>query len=311
MDPSVEAFFEMRKLVHARASFVQRVARRRTPIIVDMVMFFMGQTLTWGKDAFQGLVSTKALEYCLLPGVQIIERTRREMKGIAMKTGRMEVFARGLKRAGTLGTFGVFFALLCGALLVSGQVSANGHAIIGRDAVLDDLDDALAIIGQLEFQSQACHGGSCVRMNKNISKLERKLRRLKKHIRRAPSRRHNANVDLRHDVFPYGQPAAGPVHRVIDRASFSALLAVMRDESFADDKLRVVRQAARDSYFMVDHVLRILDLFSFGDDKLKALKMLAPRIYNPAQSFRVYEAFDFDSDRDRAAEILGRNAHRH
>ena len=49
----------------------------------------------------------------------------------------------------------------------------------------------------------------------------------------------------------------------------------------------------------------MLKLFSFSNAKLKALGMMARRITDPQNAVEIYRMFDFFSDKDKAAEMMG------
>ena len=50
--------------------------------------------------------------------------------------------------------------------------------------------------------------------------------------------------------------------------------------------------------------MRLLGLYDFENDKLSALKLLAPRLTDRENKFKIYKAFDFDASRDQAKKIL-------
>ncbi|RMG17171.1 MAG: DUF4476 domain-containing protein [Deltaproteobacteria bacterium] len=98
------------------------------------------------------------------------------------------------------------------------------------------------------------------------------------------------------------EPAAGAYG--MPPADFERLLAAIRDEDFADGKRRVVEDSAESWTFTCKQVASILELFTFGDDKLAALRVLAPRLVDPENAYTIYRVFEFDSDKDEARSIL-------
>lgn len=95
--------------------------------------------------------------------------------------------------------------------------------------------------------------------------------------------------------------AAGPCGSEGDLKEASAAIA---EESFSSGKLRVLGDVASSRGFCVDHVVVLLRLFDFEADRLSALKLLAPKITDKQNKFKVYKAFDFDGSRDEAKKIL-------
>lgn len=102
---------------------------------------------------------------------------------------------------------------------------------------------------------------------------------------------------------PAQQPiaAAGPCGSDSDLQQVSSAI---ESESFSAGKLRVLGDAVEARGFCVDHAVAVLKLFSFENDRLSALKLLAPRLSDRQNKFKVYKAFDFDSSRDQAKKIL-------
>ena len=47
-----------------------------------------------------------------------------------------------------------------------------------------------------------------------------------------------------------------------------------------------------------------MKLFDFEADKIAALKLMAPRLTDRQNKFKIYKAFDFDASRDEAKKIL-------
>jgi hypothetical protein len=82
------------------------------------------------------------------------------------------------------------------------------------------------------------------------------------------------------------------------------LVAAVAAEAFADDKLGVLELGLRGQYILVSDVRALLDQFSFGDDKLKALRQIAPAIADRDRQFELLEAFSFSDDKKKARAIL-------
>ena len=76
------------------------------------------------------------------------------------------------------------------------------------------------------------------------------------------------------------------------------ILEVLEAESFSDGKLSALRSVIPNRYFTVSQVIRLMDNFDFGDDKVSAASLLFPQVEDPENWYRVYGALDFDSDRE-------------
>jgi hypothetical protein len=100
------------------------------------------------------------------------------------------------------------------------------------------------------------------------------------------------------------RPPAPPAPQEMNAESFWQLQQAIERESFQDDKLKVLGAAAPYSLFTVSQVGQILDLFPFGEDKVKALRTLNPRILDHANGFQLFAHFRFDDEKEAARQIL-------
>ena len=50
--------------------------------------------------------------------------------------------------------------------------------------------------------------------------------------------------------------------------------------------------------------LNWMKIFTFDDERLKALSMMAPHIVDPQNATDIYKLFSFDSDKEKAGEIM-------
>jgi hypothetical protein len=95
---------------------------------------------------------------------------------------------------------------------------------------------------------------------------------------------------------PPGTPAAGPGD--VDR-----IVAAVEAESFADGKLSALEFSARGARITAAEARRVIDLFTYSGDKLKALTTLRGAITDPANWNQVVDAFTHSSDRDAARKL--------
>lgn len=104
---------------------------------------------------------------------------------------------------------------------------------------------------------------------------------------------------------PPPPPSFGPPC-LMHQGGMSALVGAIQGESFSSGQLRVLADAAQGHCFRVTQVAEVLPLFSFEDDKLKALEMMASGLVDRQNAFRIYSLFTFESSKDRARRILSR-----
>lgn len=90
----------------------------------------------------------------------------------------------------------------------------------------------------------------------------------------------------------------------LDDASFSKLYNKVKKASFDDNKFDLIEVASLGCYYSCAQVVRIMKIFSFDDSKMKVLSMMAPRIVDLQNATDIYRIFTFDSDKEKAANIL-------
>ena len=99
---------------------------------------------------------------------------------------------------------------------------------------------------------------------------------------------------------PLPRPRATP----IDADTLHQLLQAIDAESFTENRLSVLKQAAGFHYFTIEQVARILPMFTFEEAKLEVLTLLRPRILDPQNGFKLDAQFFSSSAKQRAQRIL-------
>ena len=84
---------------------------------------------------------------------------------------------------------------------------------------------------------------------------------------------------------------------------FSMMCKVVKDASFSDKMIGVIKVACISSYFTSKQCAQLLSMFSFENDKLKALKVLHPRMLD-IDAKPILKQFTFSDNKDKAIEIL-------
>lgn len=119
---------------------------------------------------------------------------------------------------------------------------------------------------------------------------------------------YHSNTPLGYGRRPGAYPAVpvpNPSCYGLDDESFTILYNKVRDASFDDNRFDLIQVACLGCWFSCSQVAGLLKLFSFSDAKFKALGMMARHITDPQNAVEIYRMFDFSSDRDKAAEIMG------
>lgn len=90
----------------------------------------------------------------------------------------------------------------------------------------------------------------------------------------------------------------------LDDASFSKLYNKVKKASFDDTKYDLLEVACLGCYFSCQQATQLMKIFSFDDERMKVLHMVAPRIIDPQNANAIRKVFTFDSDKDKAGEIM-------
>ena len=112
-----------------------------------------------------------------------------------------------------------------------------------------------------------------------------------------PQVEHRPKKEMRHERRP----------RAMHNKDFKMMCEVVDDASFHEKKIGVIKVACISSYFNSKQCAKLLSMIPFDDAKLKALKVLAPRMIGRDVT-DIVKQFTFSSNKDKALEIL-RKAH--
>ena len=100
--------------------------------------------------------------------------------------------------------------------------------------------------------------------------------------------------------------------RVMHNKDFKMMCEVVDDASFHEKKIGVIKVACISSYFNSKQCAKLLSMISFDDAKLKALKVLAPRLIidtDVTEVTDIVKQFSFSSNKDKALEILRQSSY--
>ncbi|GEM_PF-1572550 len=98
----------------------------------------------------------------------------------------------------------------------------------------------------------------------------------------------------------------GDEPRACSEGDFAGVLAAIEKESFSSGKLEIVKDVSVDRWFTAAQVKRVVETFSFDNDKVEAAVILHPRVVDMENWFRVHDAFSFDSSKDELRRRVGR-----
>ena len=78
----------------------------------------------------------------------------------------------------------------------------------------------------------------------------------------------------------------------------------MKDEAFSDGKNKIIRTAIASTAFTTDQCARLMDLYSFDDDKVEFLKLVYPNVVDKEAFFRAIDKLTFLSSRDKIRDFI-------
>lgn len=103
--------------------------------------------------------------------------------------------------------------------------------------------------------------------------------------------------------MPYNR---GPMfRRAMDEADFDVFYRYVRNETFDDNKLKLVTVGCLNGGFTCRQCARMMDVFSFDDKKLQVVKIMGPRLVDRMNSMLIVSKLAFESSKQEAARILG------
>jgi hypothetical protein len=155
-----------------------------------------------------------------------------------------------------------------------------------------------------ELLAQVANEGNSRRGREAMRKLRDEMKAMRYDLNNAPDLRSFRQRPNRPQPPP--PPPPQPQVYPISEAQLQSLIQAVNKESFGDGKLRVLEAAAPAQYFLVPQVTKILQRFSFGEDKLDAVRVLWPRVLDRENSFQLYQVFSFPSEKEQLKEIIGR-----
>ena len=94
-------------------------------------------------------------------------------------------------------------------------------------------------------------------------------------------------------------------HSAMNEKDFLFLYKIIKKKSFDDDRMEILSVGVLDNYFTCQQCVRLMSLYKFDDDKLKVLRIMAGHIVDLENHHDILMRIDFDSNKQRALDILG------
>ena len=86
---------------------------------------------------------------------------------------------------------------------------------------------------------------------------------------------------------------------------FAILYNKVKNTSFDDRKMDLIEVASLGAFYSCEQCATIMSIFSFGDKKLAALRLMSPRIVDAHRACIIFDQLSFQSEKDEAARIIG------
>ena len=93
----------------------------------------------------------------------------------------------------------------------------------------------------------------------------------------------------------YGNNYNNQPNNVMNTYDVDLLVESIRRKSFDDAKADLAEQALSNQLIMAEDVKKIMEQFSFENNRVDFAKFVYPKVYDQQNFYRVYDAFEFDS----------------
>ena len=100
-------------------------------------------------------------------------------------------------------------------------------------------------------------------------------------------------------------PAQANYPQITSDNDFQQLYNKIKQKPFKDEQLDILSLAAGHRWFSCQQCVRLMSIYTFDDDKLKVLQILATRIADKENYDKIINSLDFLSSEDKAKEMLG------
>ena len=111
----------------------------------------------------------------------------------------------------------------------------------------------------------------------------------------------------------YGKPSYPPhpddhgkPSRAINEEEFQQLYNKVKQKLFKDDQLELLEMGVTNKYFTCKQCLRLMSIYTFDDDKLEVLEIVASRIVDTENYKDIVKSLSFISSGEKAEKILRR-----
>lgn len=201
-----------------------------------------------------------------------------------------------MKTMSALTGFAVVAVVTLFAVPASAQVVVHHETVVGPGAALDDVNAAIRILNKSKFKNKRV-------IRKALRHLKRARAVMKDGVVHTEVRTHTRREVHRKAAPPARMLPKGPLP--MEYSSFDQLVNSLKRLSFGSDRLNLVKDARKRHYFTTQQVRRLMKVFGFASEKVKAAALLYPRTVDKQNFHNVYPDLKFESDREELREKVG------
>ena len=99
------------------------------------------------------------------------------------------------------------------------------------------------------------------------------------------------------EIPPPPTPPPGPLEMA--SKEFSDFVAAVKKENFDADRLKIIKEVAKDQWFTTAQVRQVLEAINYNSNKVDAGVILYPHVVDKDSWFKIYDALPFSSDKDK------------
>lgn len=99
-------------------------------------------------------------------------------------------------------------------------------------------------------------------------------------------------------------PAPPPAPVAMASSEFSGFVAAVKKESFSSDQLALIETVAKRNWFTIAQVGAVLDTLPHSSDKVAAARILAPKVIDRENAWKLNEHLTFSSDKDAVQALF-------
>lgn len=109
-----------------------------------------------------------------------------------------------------------------------------------------------------------------------------------------------------HEVYQHRPHREQIPHQkaIMGKQDFQFLYKIVKKKSFNDDRLELLSVGVLDNYFSCRQCAKLLSVFSFDDNKLEALEIMAEHIVDRENMDLIMDTFSFSSNKEKVIKLL-------